>query len=224
MRMRMRIQHLICAHAIRWRRRHPRTPTSGSSCAIRVEFVTERHVSIMPRRTRTVSSSRKERPMPLPSTLVWSLFFVGMLGGDVRVLPSRSAWHLRLCALGPRRLPGTCQARAFEVRAGRDAGLAGGRPGERVRQTDRGREDPSSSASVSLNFCACLRAACLIPLVRKFPTVMEGQIAQVIAEYDLKVVTFAHRAERVMLCSPGSSCACSGSAWRAGVEHASYLI
>lgn len=63
--------------------------------------------------------------MPLPSTLVWSLFFVGMLG------------------------------------------------------------------------------ACLIPLVRKFPTVMEGQIAQVIAEYDLKVVTFAHRAERVMLCSPG---------------------
>ena len=37
--------------------------------------------------------------MPLPSTFVWVLFVVGLVAGDVRVLPSCSEWHLRLCAL-----------------------------------------------------------------------------------------------------------------------------
>jgi len=52
-------------------------------------------------------------------------------------------------------------------------------------------------------FVLGLVAASTVPVLRWYPDVMEGKIYKVIAEYDQKVIAFAHRAERVLLCSPG---------------------
>ena len=64
---------------------------------------------------------------------------------------------------------------------------------------------PSTIVAVVF-FVGCL-AGCLIPVGRMLPKIAAGQpaidvAAQQIAEYDQKVVAFAHKAERMLLCAP----------------------
>ena len=46
-------------------------------------------------------------------------------------------------------------------------------------------------------------AACMVPLGRMYPDIIGGKVAEQIAIYDQKVIAFAHKTERLMLCAPG---------------------
>lgn len=58
---------------------------------------------------------------------------------------------------------------------------------------------PLPSTLVTLVFFGGCLAGCLIPVVRMLPKI--GAAQQIVA-YDQKVIAFAHKAERMLLCSP----------------------